>query len=54
VGHRVTDTPIHVHELQSTMLCLLGVDHEKLTFKSQQRAFRLTDVHGVVRRELLA
>jgi len=54
VGSRVTDTPIHVHDLQSTMLYLLGVDHEKLTFKSQGRAFRLTDVHGVVRRELLA
>jgi hypothetical protein len=54
LGYRVTDTPIHVHDLQATMLYLLGVDHEKLTFKSQGRAFRLTDVHGVVRRELLA
>jgi len=54
LGYKVTDTPIHVHDLQATMLYLLGVDHEKLTFKSQGRAFRLTDVHGVVRRELLA
>src|SRR5262245_38058134 len=54
LGYKVTDTPIHVHDLQATMLYLLGVDHEKLTFKSQGRAFRLTDVHGVVRGELLA
>ena len=54
LGYKVTDMPIHVHDLQATMLYLLGVDHEKLTFKSQGRAFRLTDVHGVVRRELLA
>jgi hypothetical protein len=54
LGYKVTDTPIHVHDLQATMLYLLGVDHEKLTLKSQGRAFRLTDVHGVVRRELLA
>ncbi|HZN37804.1 MAG TPA: DUF1501 domain-containing protein [Planctomycetota bacterium] len=54
LGYRVTDTPIHVHDLQATMLYLLGVDHERLTFKSQGRAFRLTDVHGVVRCELLA
>ena len=54
LGYKVTETPIHVHDLQATMLYLLGVDHEKLTFKSQGRAFRLTDVHGVVRRELLA
>jgi hypothetical protein len=36
------------------MLHLLGVDHERLTFKFQGRAFRLTDVHGKVRRELMA
>ncbi|HEX6810887.1 MAG TPA: DUF1501 domain-containing protein [Planctomycetota bacterium] len=54
LGYRVAETPIHVHDLQATMLYLLGVDHEKLTFKSQGRPFRLTDVHGVVRRELLA
>ena len=52
-GHRAVDTPIHVHDLQATMLHLLGVDHERLTHKFQGRAFRLTDVHGVVRRELL-
>ncbi|MBL8754534.1 MAG: DUF1501 domain-containing protein [Planctomycetes bacterium] len=54
LGYRVTESPIHVHDLQATMLHLLGVDHEKLTFKFQGRAFRLTDVHGKVRKELLA
>jgi uncharacterized protein (DUF1501 family) len=54
LGYRVTETPIHVHDLQATMLHLLGVDHERLTFKFQGRAFRLTDVHGKVRRELMA
>jgi arylsulfatase A-like enzyme len=54
LGARVVDTPIHVHDLQATILHLLGVDHERLTHKFQGRQFRLTDVHGVVRRELLA
>jgi arylsulfatase A-like enzyme len=53
LGYKVTDTPIHVHDLQATILHLLGVDHERLTHKFQGRAFRLTDVHGRVRRELL-
>jgi hypothetical protein len=54
LGYRVTDTPIHVHDLQATVLHLLGFDHERLTYKFQGRPFRLTDVHGKVRRELLA
>ena len=54
LGYKVTETPIHVHDLQATVLHLLGIDHEKLTYKYQGRAFRLTDVHGVVRKELLA
>ena len=54
LGYKVADTPIHVHDLQATVMHLLGVDHEQLTFKFQGRAFRLTDVHGVVRKELLA
>ncbi len=54
LGYKVADNPIHVHDLQATVMHLLGVDHEQLTFKFQGRAFRLTDVHGVVRKELLA
>ncbi|MDO8349283.1 MAG: DUF1501 domain-containing protein [Planctomycetota bacterium] len=53
-GYRVTEAPVHVHDLQATMLHLLGLDHEKLTWKFQGRDFRLTDVHGKVRRELMA
>ncbi len=53
MGYRVAESPIHVHDLQATMLHLLGVDHEHLTWRFQGRDFRLTDVHGKVRRELL-
>jgi uncharacterized protein (DUF1501 family) len=54
LGYRVADNAIHVHDLQATMLHLLGVDHEQLTWKFQGRDFRLTDVAGKVRRELFA
>jgi hypothetical protein len=54
LGYFVTETPIHVHDLQATMLYLLGLDHEKLTYRFQGRDFRLTDVAGKVRGELLA
>jgi arylsulfatase A-like enzyme len=54
LGHRVTDTPIHVHDLQATVLCLLGHDHEKLTYRFQGRDFRLTDVAGRVIEPILA
>ena len=45
---------VHVHDLQATILHLLGIDHEKLTFRFQGRRFRLTDVHGELVREILA
>ncbi len=45
---------VHVHDLQATILHLLGLDHERLTFRFQGRDFRLTDVHGQVKRELIA
>ena len=54
LGYFITDTPIHVHDLQATILHLLGLEHEKLTYKFQGRDFRLTDVFGKVRGELLA
>jgi len=44
---------VHVHDLQATVLHLLGLDHTKLTFRFQGREFRLTDVHGEVVRKLL-
>jgi hypothetical protein len=43
-----------VHDLQATILHLLGLDHERLTFRHAGRDFRLTDVHGRVVRELLS
>ena len=50
----VVENPVHVHDLQATILHQLGVDHEKLTYRHQGRHFRLTDVHGRVVKELLA
>ncbi len=54
LGYHITDTPIHVHDLQATILHLMGLDHERLTHRFQGRDFRLTDVHGRVATELLA
>lgn len=53
-SYNVAKNPVHVHDFQATLLHLLGIDHEKLTFKHQGRRFRLTDVHGHVVNELLA
>jgi hypothetical protein len=50
----VVKDPVHVHDFQATVLHLLGIDHERLTFKFQGRYFRLTDVHGKVVPDLLA
>ena len=46
LGYNVTQDPVHVHDLQATVLHLLGVEHERLTYKYQGRYYRLTDVHG--------
>jgi hypothetical protein len=54
LGLSVTKNPVHVHDLQATIMHLLGLNHERLTFRFQGRDFRLTDVHGHVVRELLA
>ncbi len=53
-GYNIVSKPVHVHDFQATMLHLLGIDHEQLTYKYQGRRFRLTDVHGKVVRDLLA
>ena len=47
-GYNVAKDPVHVHDLQATILHLLGIDHTKLTYRFQGRDFRLTDVHGEV------
>jgi uncharacterized protein (DUF1501 family) len=54
LGFHVAENPVHVHDLQATLLHLLGFDHEKLTFRYAGRAFRLTDVHGRVVKDILA
>ncbi|MGL4421059.1 MAG: DUF1501 domain-containing protein, partial [Gemmataceae bacterium] len=54
LGFRVAENPVHVHDLQATILHLLGFDHEKLTFRFQGRDYRLTDVHGKVVKPILA
>ena len=53
LGYGITENPMHIHDLNATILHLLGMDHEKLTFKYQGRQFRLTDVHGHVARDLI-
>ena len=53
-GYNVVEDGVHVHDFHATLLHLLGIDHERLTFKYQGRYFRLTDVHGHVVRGALA
>jgi uncharacterized protein (DUF1501 family) len=54
LGFHVAENPVHVHDLQATILHLLGLDHERLTYRYAGRDFRLTDVHGKVVRDILA
>ncbi len=54
LGFAAVKDRVHVHDLQATILHLLGLDHTKLTFRFQGRDFRLTDVHGEVVTKLLA
>lgn len=54
LGYNITKDPVEVHDLHATMLHLLGIDHEKLTYRFQGRDFRLTDVHGKVMTALIA
>jgi hypothetical protein len=53
-GFQAVEKKVHIHDLHATLLRLLGFDHEKLTFRSAGRDFRLTDVHGNVVKELIA
>jgi hypothetical protein len=54
LGYHITEDPIHVHDLQATLLHCLGINHERLTYRHQGRDFRLTDVAGNVVDKLLA
>lgn len=53
-GYNITSNPVHVHDYQATLMHLLGIDHERLTFRFQGRRFRLTDVHGTVVKDILS
>ena len=53
-GYNVVENPVHVHDFQATLMHLMGVDHERLTYKHQGRRFRLTDVSGNVVKDILS
>jgi hypothetical protein len=53
-GYRAVDNPLQIHDLHATILHLLGINHEKLTYRFSGRDIRLTDVHGKIAKEILA
>ena len=53
-GFRAVQNRVHIHDLHATILHLLGLDHERLTYRYAGRDFRLTDVSGRVLHEILA
>lgn len=53
-GYEAVIDPVHVHDLHATILHLLGLDHERLTYRHAGRDFRLTDVHGHVIKKIVA
>ena len=54
IGWSIDENPVHPNDLHATMLHLLGIDHERLTFRHQGRDFRLTDVHGHVVHDIIS
>lgn len=53
-GYNIVSNPVHVHDFHATLMHLLGIDHERLTYRFQGRQFRLTDVHGQLVQPILA
>ncbi len=53
-SYNIVENPVHIHDFQATVLHLLGIDHERFTYKFQGRRYRLTDVHGKVVKSILA
>jgi hypothetical protein len=53
-GYFATENKVHIHDLHATLLHILGMDHEKLTYRYAGRDFRLTDVHGHVVHDILS
>jgi len=54
LGMNAVVDPVHVHDLQATIMHLMGIDHKRLTYRFQGRDFRLTDVHGEIVRGVMA
>jgi len=54
LGFAAVENRMHVHDLHATILHLMGIDHERLTFRFSGRDFRLTDMHGKVARDIIA
>jgi arylsulfatase A-like enzyme len=52
--YNIVSDPVHVHDLNATILHLLGIDHTRLTYRYQGRDFRLTDIHGEIVKRVLA
>lgn len=52
-GYNIVENPVHIHDFQATVLHLMGIDHERLTYKHLGRRYRLTDVHGKVVKDIL-
>ncbi|MFO0863964.1 MAG: DUF1501 domain-containing protein [Gemmataceae bacterium] len=48
-SYNIVENPVHIHDLQATILHLLGIDHTRLTYRFQGRDYRLTDLYGLVR-----
>ena len=53
-SYNIAENPVHIHDFQATLMHLLGIDHERFTYKFQGRRYRLTDVHGRVVKEILS
>src|SRR3954452_15956932 len=53
-GYNIVENPVHVHDLHATILHCMGIDHTRLTYKIQGRYYRLTAVHGIVVKPILA
>ena len=53
-GFKAVENPVHIHDLHATILYLMGIDHEKLTYNYSGRDFRLTDVHGEVIHDIIS
>ena len=53
-GYNIIENKVHVHDIQATLMHLMGIDHQRLTYKHQGRRYRLTDVHGEVIKGILS